>query len=399
MRTASTRRRGWPRCVALFCALIPLASSAAAQSAQNVAVIINDRSPESQRIGEYYARARELPPENVIRIQTVAQDAITRDVFVRSIEGPIASALRKAGLQDRILYIVLTKGVPLRVDGTDGLDGTTASVDSELALLYRKMTGREVPLQGRVPNPYFAETNAPSKLPRFSRRAFDIFLVTRLDGFTVDDAIALVDRARAATKGSGRFVLDQRGNIAGNPLGDVWLAEAARRLTQLGLADAVTLDRTREAVRSVENVLGYYSWGSSDPQNRSRQTTMRFMPGALAATFGSGEARTFREPPADWKPTGNWQDRGSWFEGAPEVLSGDLVREGATGVAGHVPVSAERRSTRHPLSCVCRGPESRRSLLRIDAPSRLARHCPRRPAVHAVSTTGSHARGDRVGVR
>ena len=41
---------------------------ARAQSAENVAIVINDNSPDSQRIGEYYAKARSLPPGNILRI-------------------------------------------------------------------------------------------------------------------------------------------------------------------------------------------------------------------------------------------------------------------------------------------------------------------------------------------
>ena len=33
-------------------------------------------------------------------------------------------AIRRAGLQDRLLYLVLTKGVPLRIADTTGLAGT-----------------------------------------------------------------------------------------------------------------------------------------------------------------------------------------------------------------------------------------------------------------------------------
>ena len=49
-----------------------------AQSAENVAIIINDNSPASQRIGEYYARKHALPPSNVIRIRTSAEETIER---------------------------------------------------------------------------------------------------------------------------------------------------------------------------------------------------------------------------------------------------------------------------------------------------------------------------------
>ena len=56
-------------------------------------------------------------------------------------EPQCAAWLGRQGAQDRILYIVLTKGLPLRIDGTAGRQGTVSSVDSELTLLYRKMTG------------------------------------------------------------------------------------------------------------------------------------------------------------------------------------------------------------------------------------------------------------------
>ena len=59
------------------------------------------------------------------------------------------------GLQDRLLYLVLTKGVPLRIAGTTGLTGTLASVDSELTLLYRRLTGQQLSVSGRVDNPFF----------------------------------------------------------------------------------------------------------------------------------------------------------------------------------------------------------------------------------------------------
>jgi Tfp pilus assembly protein PilF len=81
--------------------------------------------------------------------------------------------------------------------------------------------------------------------------------------------------------------------------------------------------------------MGYYSWGSTDPQNRVRIVKMDFVPGAIGATFVSTDARTFKEPPASWLPT-NTNDRATWFEGSPQSLVADLIREGLTGVAGQV---------------------------------------------------------------
>jgi Flp pilus assembly protein TadD len=62
---------------------------------------------------------------------------------------------------------------------------------------------------------------------------------------------------------------------------------------------------------------------------------MDFAPGAIAATFVSTDARTFKEPPANWVPT-NTNDQRTWFGGSPQSLVGDLIREGVTGAAGQV---------------------------------------------------------------
>ena len=65
-----------------------------------------------------------------------------RDVYARQIEQPIWACIASLRAHDRILYIVLTKDVPIRISGTGGRSGTNASVDSELTLLYRRRTAR-----------------------------------------------------------------------------------------------------------------------------------------------------------------------------------------------------------------------------------------------------------------
>ena len=309
------------------------ATDTSAQSAENVAVIINEESPASRRIGEHYVRARAIPADNVIRISTSIEEQISALEYGRTIEGPIAQAITRHGSHDRILYLVLTKGVPLRIDGTPGRKGTTASVDSELTLLYRRMTGTAVAVVGPVPNPYFLGDRPILDARPFTHRQQDIFLVTRLDGFSEDDVIGLIDRAQrpAAT---GRIVLDQRSG--GDAPGERWLSAAAARLKELGLADRVLLENTAAAARNQQDVLGYYSWGSNDPENRARRLGHRFVPGAIAATFMSTDARTFKTPPDAWAPAAEGANAASIFAGSSQALAGDLVREGVTGLAANV---------------------------------------------------------------
>ena len=49
---------------------VAAASAAYGQSPENVAVVVNDNSPDSQRIAEHYARTRGLPASNVLRPST-----------------------------------------------------------------------------------------------------------------------------------------------------------------------------------------------------------------------------------------------------------------------------------------------------------------------------------------
>jgi uncharacterized protein (TIGR03790 family) len=306
---------------------------ARAQTPENVLIVVNSDSPDSLKIGEYYQRKRAIPTDNLLRISVSTDEQIPRTVFERSIDAPIAAWIAQHRAHDRLLFIVLTKGIPLRISGTAGRNGIVASVDSELALLYRRMTGQPVAPAGPLPNPYFLGTRSVGEARPFSHERHDFYLVTRLDGYTVADVIGLIDRGSAAGR-NGRFVLDQRGSITPEA-GNQWLERAAEVLRALGMTDRVLLDTSSEVVRNQPNLLGYYSWGSNDPAMKSRQIGLEFEPGALAATFVSTDGRTFKEPPADWT-YGRWDNPRTFFAGSPQSLVGDLIRGGVTGVAGHV---------------------------------------------------------------
>jgi uncharacterized protein (TIGR03790 family) len=303
-----------------------------AQSSANVLVVVNDESPASAKIGAYYMQRRNIPSEQVVHLNTSIGDEISRAMFERQIQTPIAHWLSSNRAQDRILYIVLTKGVPLRIAGTVGRTGTIASVDSELTLLYRRLTGQAANPNGSIPNPYYLGERGITDASRFSHSAMDIYLVTRLDGFTVDDVIGIIDRGVSPAH-SGRVLLDQRASLADQA--NSWLAAAAKRLTDQGFHEKVSLESTSRAAGGEKQVIGYYSWGSNDPGQQQRAPDVQFVPGAIAGMFLSTDARTFVEPPASWKP-GRWESQPAYFAGSPQSLTGDLIRAGITGVSGHV---------------------------------------------------------------
>jgi uncharacterized protein (TIGR03790 family) len=294
------------------------------QTPDNVLVVLNESSPVSMDVGMYYAQKRGIPQSNILKIKTAVDENITRENFERQIDAPIAAWLTRNFAQDRVLYIVLTKGVPLRVTGTSGKDGTVASVDSELTLLYRKLLGQAIPPAGLVKNPYFLGEAPLSQAKQFTHENHDIYLVSRLDGYNIDDIQAVIDRGAAPSK-DGKILLDAKSST--DEKGNVWLRKAADLLTGLGFKGRVVLESTAKVLTGIDQVLGYYSWGSNDPAIRVRHFGFQFSPGALAGMFVSSDGRTFNESSEGWKIEAS---------GHPQSLASDLIREGVTGIAGHV---------------------------------------------------------------
>ena len=218
--------------------------------------------------------------------------------------------------------------MPLRIAGSSGRQGTVASVDSELSLLYRRLVGPRVALVGAIANPYFAAPRPLAEAKPFTRADHDIYLVARLDGFDQADAVALIDRG-AAPRSNGRFLLDAKGGSPSN-VADRWLQASATALAQAGYQDRVVLESGAATLRAAGDVLGYASWGSNDAAIRSRRLGLRFVPGALAMLLVSSDARTLQAPPETWQPGG------APFAGTAQSLTGDLIREGVTGVSGSV---------------------------------------------------------------
>lgn len=319
--------------LAMATGLSLLTEDAYAQGPDNVLIVVNATVPDSLQVGEYYQRKRRIPTDNLLRISTPADEQISRQAYDALIETPVANWLSRNRAQDRILFIVLAKGVPLRVAGTGGRTGTVSSVDSELTLLYRRMTGQQIPPSGHVANPYFHATRPISEARPFTHDRHDIYLVTRLDGYTTQDVIGLIDRGSTPSR-DGRFLFDQRASVLPDP-GNQWLQRAADVLGGLGLTDRITLETTSQTAANQTNLLGYYSWGSNDPAMTNRRNGLSFEPGALAGTYVSTDGRTFKEPPTTWT-LGRWDNPLGFHGGSPQSLTGDLIRDGVTGASGHV---------------------------------------------------------------
>jgi uncharacterized protein (TIGR03790 family) len=298
----------------------------AAQTAENVLVVVNSESEISRKIAEYYAGRREVPGKNLCRIKVAEREEIPWQVYRTEVEGAVAGCLKSGDLKEKILYIVTTKGVPLKIAGTGGRRGDAASVDSELTLLYQRLNGQSPPTNGPAPNPLFGRMDA-----KFQHPAFPLYLVTRLDGFSFDDVRGIIDRPLQA-RNQGFFVIDL--SSAGNDEGNRWLREAAKSLPP----GRVRLEESRAVVYDAEDVIAYAAWGSNDNQRQKegrRRLGFRWLPGAIATEYVSTNARTFHKPPESWTIS-DGHDHESNFVGSAQSLTADYIADGATGASGHV---------------------------------------------------------------
>ena len=304
-------------------ALLVAASALLGQTGENVLVVVNRRDAVSRQIGDYYRPRRSVPVKNVCYLNTTSDEEIPWATYMHDVEQPIARCLQEGRLQEKILYIVLTRGVPLKVDGSGGSLQTAehASVDSELSLLYGKLHGAQVGREGGVRNPFFMQRDAPFRHPQVP-----IYMVTRLAAFSLEDVKAMIDRSLAA-RNRGKFVIDLSG--PNNAEGNNWLRNAAMLLPR----DRVLLDETTAQPLHVRDVIAYASWGSNDGRV-ARVLGYSWLPGAVASEYVSTNARTLERPPAGWLPT-TWEDRAHFFAGTPQSLSADYIWEGATAVTGN----------------------------------------------------------------
>ncbi len=220
----------------------------------DVAVVVNDNSQTSVDIGNYFAQQRSIPSQNIIHITTTTQEEIdTTQLF--DLLSQVSGYLTANNLADSISYIVTTKGVPLKVvNGDCAFAAGCSSVEFEMALLLGPYSG-SIAHGGTAFNPYFQSEE------HFKRSTYNIFLVTRLDGYSYNDVINLIDRSGPnipVIKSEALFVLDiSHTDTSIASLFSTIMQGTADMLTQLGWN--YVFDGDTATLLNQANVLGLYS--------------------------------------------------------------------------------------------------------------------------------------------
>ncbi len=276
---------------------------------------------------------------------------MTLAAYTQAIETPVRNYL---ATHPKIDFIVLTKGIPIRIVGAavgshdeHSLEPAFGrpSVDSYLAAMdYASLPGaRKIAISGSgAVGSAFVNRYWNASEP-FSHAKFGGYLVTRLDGYTAADARALVSRSLEAeangpeTLAHGKVLLDVQpafglGDKATQPAPitisiisseSAWsefnadMLHAHDGLVGRGIPDE--LDLTEVFIGRRSNLTGYFSWGSNDSKySKDAYESLRFAPGSLSDTAVSTSARTFL-------PT----------EGGQSLLV-DLIAHGLTCGKGYV---------------------------------------------------------------
>jgi uncharacterized protein (TIGR03790 family) len=339
-----------------LCWAAGMSNNAASHTSAEVLLVYNANSPISVAIAKDYAARRGVTKSVVIHCADSAINAANETIsladYTGQIEAPIRAYLKQ---HPEINFIVLTKGVPIRVRGgeTGSRDENlpasaplNASVDSYLAAMdYPSIHGPgsnavKIAIHGSGARGFgwlnhYWKADVP-----FSHAKFGGYLVTRLDGYTQADAEALVTRALAAENAKtpgGDVLLDvqpifkfRSTDAASQPLdvtGDIpdesdygsWNADMVKAGDLLIARKVRTeLDRDEAFVGDRSNLRGYFSWGSNDAKyNEKAYESLTFAPGAIGDTAVSTSARTFL-------PTTGGQS-----------LITDLIAHGITGVKGY----------------------------------------------------------------
>ena len=288
-----------------------------------VLVVENMDSPISIQITKHYMEKRGVQKRLQVRCPdsslVAANETMPFAQFQETIESPLKAYLEK---DPSIDFIVLTKGIPIRLTNAPiGFSNNQPSLDSYLAAIgyFGNPTTKHVVIdEGGWKGKCFVNNYFNSN-ERFSHAKFGGYLVTRLDGYTVDAAIALIDNAMAASnqKPMGSFFLDANAaadptDIAKVPLLPIkdgrtdmeaigglgvkdWNADlfaCAEKLKIGGIPHE--LEQTDAFIGNKEGLMGYASWGSNDGKfSIESYKSIRFAPGALAETAVSTSGRTF----------------------------------------------------------------------------------------------------------
>ncbi len=296
----------------------------------------NDTVQDSLEIANYYKNKRSIPNGNVIGVSAPLTEVITRAQY-NTLKSAVEAAITSAGLENTAKYLVLIKGMPLKIYPDNGTVmqqvSDKASVDSSMTLLYQTHHGNGY-FYG---NPYYNADSGHTLNYRFKPNSIMFegagnfgeglkFLVTRLDGFTVAEVKGMIDRAyNADTTGSGYYVMDGYQTIG--QYDRMESAETNLNTLQKNIYPSPFSRGITAITTAPGSVMGYSSYGkySGLPADYYGTTLdFTYLNGAVTSTYESWANYTYTEDNTGTSP----------YELHGQVAQ--FIRAGGSGGIGNV---------------------------------------------------------------
>ncbi len=304
----------------------PVASDDTGNPADFAVVVYNANDPLSRDLADFYAQKRGIDHDRVVGLKCSIDEDISREEYDATIAGPLrtifderqwwtrspdhpGSEPTSTVTASRVRFLVLIRGIPLRIKGTANYPGdfcaqpspikdqNAACVDSELAVLGLFTHG----ISGILPNPTFRTyVRYTEALPR------GMMFTGRLDAPTGSMVRRMIDDSLAVEKTGlwGRCYVDGRGFAPGsNPLaeGDDWMKKIATETAPRFLPTVYdNLPAMFSAAFPMNEAAMYFGWYSEQPAGPFTRDDFHFRPGAVACHIHSFSATSVRDPAHWW---------------------------------------------------------------------------------------------------
>lgn len=276
---------------------------------ERVMVVYNANSDSSHKVAKYYMAKRNIPKENLCKVDTDPKELENGSSFEPEIKKPIRACLEKLGKQN-ILYIVFSFEMPYSTN----YGGPQKAVDQVVADIWDEYAANGVMGRQAGDQPYFGkaqtqgnvyEPYVPFAKYRSQPGAKTIYSVWRLDGPNAQAAESLVDKALYAEanglKGNGYF--DTKRPMDGVPdfgygAGDWDIYQASQMAKRAGfpviLDDKETEFGTAPSLPRCDDAALYAGWYSLAHYNDA----FTWVPGAIGFHLDSASATNPRGGPS-----------------------------------------------------------------------------------------------------
>ncbi len=98
-------------------------------SGLNVVVVVNQDSTNSVQLGNYYCEQRQVPPQNVLRVNWTGGNISWDEANFESVLlNPFRTMVSSRGLTNQIDFVVLSMDLPFQVGGNGGVNSTTSAL-------------------------------------------------------------------------------------------------------------------------------------------------------------------------------------------------------------------------------------------------------------------------------